>query len=122
MSKTKAKTDDICQVKCFNTELVNQIRATLPSEDTLEEMTVFFSVLADRSRIKILYALRNGDELCVCDIAAMLNVKIATASHHLRKMRDLKVLKYRNDGKLAYYSLRDPRIANILNYSLQELV
>ncbi len=122
MSKTKAKTDDICQVKCFNTELVNQIRATLPSEDTLEEMTVIFGVLADRSRVKILYALRNGDELCVCDIAAMLNVKIATASHHLRKMRDLKVLKYRNDGKLAYYSLKDPRIANILNYSLQELV
>ncbi|HAC65022.1 MAG TPA: ArsR family transcriptional regulator [Cyanothece sp. UBA12306] len=116
VSKTKA--DDICQVRCFNTELVNQIRATFPSEDTLEEMTVIFNTLADRSRIKILYALRNGDELCVCDIAAMLNVKIATASHHLRKMRDLKLLKYRNDGKLAYYSLKDKRITDILVYSL----
>ena len=71
MSKTKA--DDLCQVRCFNTELVTQLRETLPSEDTLEEMTVIFGALADRSRIKILYALRNGDELCVCDIAAMLN-------------------------------------------------
>ena len=120
MSKTKA--DDICQVRCFNTELVNQIRATFPSEDTLEEMTVVFNALADRSRVKILYALRNGDELCVCDIAAMLNVKIATASHHLRKMRDLKLLKYRNDGKLAYYSLKDRRVADILSYSLGELI
>ncbi len=120
VSKTKA--DDICQVRCFNTDLVAQIRETLPSEDTLEEMTVIFNVLADRSRIKILYALRNGDELCVCDIAAMLNVKIATASHHLRKMRDLKLLKYRNDGKLAYYSLKDERATDILIYSLQKLI
>ena len=120
MSKTK--TDDICQVRCFNTELVTQIKETFPSEDTLEEMTVIFNALADRSRVKILYALRNGDELCVCDIAAMLNVKVATASHHLRKMRDLKLLKYRNDGKLAYYSLKDRRVTDILNYALRELV
>ena len=120
MSKTKA--NDLCQVRCFNTELVTQIRETLPDEDTVEEITIIFGALADRSRVKILYALRNGDELCVCDIAAMLNIKIATASHHLRKMRDLKVLKYRNDGKLAYYSLKDRRVTDILSYSLQELV
>ncbi|WP_036487237.1 metalloregulator ArsR/SmtB family transcription factor [Myxosarcina sp. GI1] len=122
VSKTKTKADDLCQVRCFNTELVTQIRSTLPNEDTLEEMTVIFGALADRSRVKILYALRNGDELCVCDIAAMLNIKIATASHHLRKMRDLKLLKYRNDGKLAYYSLKDRRVTNILSYSLRELI
>ena len=122
MSKTKAKTDDVCQVRCFNTELVTQLRENLPSEEILEEMTVIFGALADRSRVKILYALRNGDELCVCDIAAMLNVKIATASHHLRKMRDLKLLKYRNDGKLAYYSLRDQRVTDILSYSLHKLI
>ena len=63
MSKTKA--DDICQVRCFNIELVTQIRETLPNEDTLEEMTVIFGALADRSRVKILYALRNGDR-CIC--------------------------------------------------------
>ncbi len=120
MSQKKA--DDLCQVRCFNTDLVTQIRETLPSEDTLEEMTVIFGALADRSRVKILYALRNGDELCVCDLAAMLNVKIATASHHLRKMRDLKILKYRNDGKLAYYSLKNRLIVDILSYSLQELI
>ena len=122
MSKTKAKTDDVCQVRCFNTELVTQLRENLPSEEILEEMTVIFGALADRSRVKILYALRNVDELCVCDIAAMLNVKIATASHHLRKMRDLKLLKYRNDGKLAYYSLKDQRVTDILSYSLHKLI
>ena len=122
MSKTKAKTDDVCKVRCFNTELVTQLRENLPSEEILEEMTVIFGALADRSRVKILYALRNGDELCVCDIAAMLNINIATASHHLRKMRDLKLLKYRNDGKLAYYSLKDQRVTDILSYSLHKLI
>lgn len=122
ISVSKTKTDDLCQVRCFNTELVTQLKETLPSEDILEEMTIIFGALAERSRVKILYALRNGDELCVCDIAAMLNVKVATASHHLRKMRDLKLLKYRNDGKLAYYSLKDRRVTDILSYSLQELM
>jgi DNA-binding transcriptional ArsR family regulator len=60
---------------------------------------------ANRSRLKILYALSHDQELCVCDIATLLKVKVAIASHHLRKLRDLKILKYRNDGKLAYYSL-----------------
>lgn len=120
MSVPKTKANDTCQVRCFNANLVTQIRETLPDEGILEEASIIFAVLADRSRIKIIYALRNGEELCVCDIASMLSVTIATASHHLRKMRDLKLLKYRNDGKLAYYSLKEQRIADILSYSLKE--
>ena len=73
-------------------------------------------------RLKILYALSHDQELCVCDIATLLEVKVEIASHHLRKLRDLKILKYRNDGKLAYYSLRDRRVSNILNYSLKQVV
>ncbi|MGP1385904.1 MAG: ArsR/SmtB family transcription factor [Thainema sp.] len=113
---------DICQVRCFNTELVNHVQNTLPSEDTLETAQIIFGALSDRSHLKILYALSHDQELCVCDIATLLEVKVATASHHLRKLWDLKILKYRNDGKLAYYSLRDQRVSEILNYSLKQLV
>jgi DNA-binding transcriptional ArsR family regulator len=116
------KPKDICQVRCFNIELVNHVQNTLPSDDTLEMAQIIFSALADRSRLKILYALSHDQELCVCDIATLLNAKVATASHHLRRLRDLKILKYRNDGKLAYYSLRDRRVSEILNYSLRQLV
>ncbi len=69
-----------------------------------------------------LSSTRPTRELYVCDIATLLEVNVATASHHLRKLRDLKILKYRNDGKLAYYSLRDRRVSEILNYSLRQLV
>ena len=120
MSNSKPK--DICEIRCFNIELVHHVQNTLPSADTLETAQIIFSALGDRSRLKILYALRHDQELCVCDIATLLEVKVATASHHLRKLRDLKILKYRNDGKLAYYSLRDQRVSDILNYSLRQLV
>jgi ArsR family transcriptional regulator, lead/cadmium/zinc/bismuth-responsive transcriptional repressor len=116
------KPSDICQVRCFNVELVTQVNKELPEDDLLEEAQTLFSALADKSRLKILHALSNGEELCVCDVAALLETKIATASHHLRKLRDLKILKYRNDGKLAYYSLKDQRVAEILCHALKQLV
>ena len=101
---------------------MHQIGQVLPGDDLLESAQVLFGALADRSRLKILYALRNDEELCVCDVASLLNIKVAAASHHLRKLRDLNILKYRNDGKLAYYSLKDPRVADVLCYALRQLV
>lgn len=118
---TKAKPSDICQVRCFNPELVTQVSEALPGDDLLENAQILFGALADRSRLKILHALSDGQELCVCDVASLLDIKIASASHHLRKLRDLKILKHRNDGKLAYYSLKDRRIAEILCYALKQL-
>ena len=120
--KSVTKPNDVCQVRCFNEELVHQIGQVLPGDDLLESAQILFGALADRSRLKILYALRNGEELCVCDVASLLEIKVASASHHLRKLRDLSILKYRNDGKLAYYSLKDPRVADILCYALKQLV
>lgn len=118
---TKPKPDDICQVRCFNIDLVSQVCEAMPGDEVLEEAQILFSALADKSRLKILYALSNNQELCVCDVASMLGVKVAVASHHLRKLRDLKILKYRNDGKLAYYSLKDQRIAEVFYYALGQI-
>lgn len=98
-----------------------QVGEALPQESLLENAQILFNALADRSRLKILHALSEGHELCVCDVAALLNIKVAAASHHLRKLRNLKILKHRNEGKLAYYSLKDPRIANVLGYTLKQL-
>ena len=117
----KAQSVDVCQIQCVNAELVDRVSKALPSEDTLENAQILFGALADNSRLKILHALSDGQELCVCDVASLLEGKIASASHHLRKLRDLKILKYRNDGKLAYYSLRDRRVADILSHALQQL-
>lgn len=118
---SKGKDKDVCQIQCFNQALVDQISAGLPEDDLLEVAQVVFNALADKSRLKILHALSGDQELCVCDVASLLNVKVAAASHHLRKLRDRKILKHRNDGKLAYYSISDQRIENILSYALGQL-
>lgn len=102
-----ATSEDLCDVPCFKEGLVKKLRSKLPPEELVEETRVLFGALADRARLKILYSLRQAGELCVCDVAHVLGSSVSTASHHLRKLRDLKLLKYRNDGKMSYYSLRD---------------
>lgn len=98
---------ELCNVPCFKENLVRKIQAQMPDHEALEDAQTLFSALADRARLRILFAFQSGDELCVCDVAHVLGVSVSTASHHLRRLRDLKLLKYRNDGKMAYYSLRD---------------
>jgi DNA-binding transcriptional ArsR family regulator len=58
-------------------------------------------------------------QTCVCDVAHVLGLSVSRASHHLRKLRDLRLLKYRNDGKMAYYSLRDRFAAEIVDQALR---
>jgi len=85
----------------------------------LEEMRIVFAALADRARLKILYALKDREELCVCDVAHVVGTSISTASHHLRKLRDLKLLKYRNDGRMAYYSLKSDLARRLVREALK---
>lgn len=104
----------MCDIPCFKGELVARLRVEVSDEDAFAETSALFAALADRTRLKILYALRKGEELCVCDVAHVLGMSISAASHHLRKLRDLRILGYRNDGKMAYYSIRDKVAAKIV--------
>ena len=113
--------EDTCQIPCFKESLVRKLQRQMPPDSILQEAETLFGALADRARLKILYALRNGEELCVCDVAHVLGVSISTASHHLRKLRDLKVLQYRTDGKMAYYSLRDEMAGRLVASTLEEV-
>ncbi len=104
---------NLCNVPCFKEGLVRKIQSRIPDDQVLEEAQRLFTALGDRARLKILFAFHGGEELCVCDVAHVLGVSVSTASHHLRKLRDLRLLKYRNDGKMAYYSLRDEFAAEV---------
>lgn len=112
--------EDLCHVPCFKEALVKRLQGTMPADEVFEDARVLFAALADRARLKILYAFRDGEELCVCDVAHVLSCSVSTASHHLRKLRDLKLLKYRNDGKMAYYSLRDDFAAALVVTALEK--
>jgi DNA-binding transcriptional ArsR family regulator len=112
--KEASGASDLCNVPCFKQGLVRRIQRELPGAETLADAVSLFSALSDRARLTIILALRRGEELCVCDVAHVLNVSVSTASHHLRKLRDLRILKYRNDGRMAYYSLRDKVVAELV--------
>lgn len=85
----------------------------------IDQLRADFSALSDATRLKILIALANCEELCVCDVAHVAGVSISAASHHLRKLRDLEILSYRNDGKMAYYSVRDQQLAGLLKTAVR---
>jgi DNA-binding transcriptional ArsR family regulator len=107
----------MCFIECIESEKVAFIRDKLEGED-FQETTQVFKALADPNRLKIAYALVQTEELCVCDIAHLLSVSIATASHHLRLLRRMGLAKYRKEGKLVFYSLDDNHIKQLVEIAL----
>jgi DNA-binding transcriptional ArsR family regulator len=99
---------DLRDVPCFNEDMVARMRSEMPSDETLEEGHWLLMSIADKSRLRLLYALRKGEELCAGDVAHVLGISVSVASHHLLKLRGLRVLEDRSDGKMTYYSLRNP--------------
>lgn len=110
-----AEDGPLCNVPCFKGELVARLRRGLPDETKLEQARRLFAALGDRHRLRILSALRQGEELCVCDVAHVLGVAVSVASHHLRKLREMGILKDRDDGKMVYYSLRSASVAEMVS-------
>jgi ArsR family transcriptional regulator len=85
----------------------------MPDDETIREVTGILKVLSDHTRVKIVFALSRA-ELCVCDIAALLGLSISAVSHQLRLLRGLKLVKYRREGRLAYYTLDDEHTEQLL--------
>ena len=109
-----ADQDPLCNVPCFKGELVARLRRKQPGAASLERARSLFATLGDRNRLRILSALKDGEELCVCDVAHVLGVGVSVASHHLRKLRDMGILRDRDDGKMVYYALRDASVAQVV--------
>ncbi|MBQ6451097.1 MAG: helix-turn-helix transcriptional regulator [Solobacterium sp.] len=99
---------------------VEEIKNNLPSEEELYDLAEVFKVFGDSTRIKILYTLYES-ELCVADIAAVLQMTQSAVSHQLRILKDAKLVKFRRDGKTIYYSLDDDHVATILSIGTEHL-
>ncbi|MFS0823375.1 ArsR/SmtB family transcription factor [Bacillus sp. 1P02SD] len=108
---------DTCEIYCYDEEKVNRIQNELKKVDILNVAQLFKSI-ADENRAKIAFALTRDDELCVCDIANVIDVTVANASHHLRTLHKQGVVKYRKEGKLVFYSLDDDHIRQLLKIAL----
>ncbi len=97
----------------INNDLVETMSQRLIDEKSLMNLADFFKLFSDESRLKILYLL-TMNEMCVSDIAATLDMNQSTVSHQLKILRNSRIVKYRRDAKVVYYSLDDDHIGQII--------
>lgn len=113
----KAQPIEGCDCTVIHEVIVNLVREKMPQEETLYDLAELFKVFGDSTRIKILWALDEA-EMCVCDIAVLLNMTQSAISHQLRVLRQSNLVKNRREGKVVYYSLDDEHVRQIFNQGL----
>ncbi|MBU2859579.1 winged helix-turn-helix transcriptional regulator [Acidithiobacillus ferrooxidans] len=107
--------DPRCLITCFEPEKVAAVRRRLEQDEAnIHACARIYDVLGNRTRLRILLALAS-EELCVCDIAHVLNLSISAASHQLRALYDRDWLRMRNDGKMVYYRVNPSKINQLLS-------
>lgn len=101
-------------------DVVERLRADLPDDEALYDLAELFRVFADSTRVKILYALFES-ELCVGDIAQLLNLSQSSVSHQLRILKSSKLVKFRREGKAIFYSLDDDHVRSIIALGMEHV-
>ena len=109
-----------CQEKTIHEDAVAAVRNQLPPDELLYDLAELFKIFGDSTRIKILYALLER-ELCVCDIAKLMDVTQSAVSHQLRVLKASKLVKFRREGKTVYYSLADEHVIRILSQGMEHI-
>lgn len=105
---------DSCEVFSSDAAKVERLKAELEGTEGLAKV---FKALADETRVRIALAL-SMEELCVCDVANLTGTSVATASHHLRLLRNMGIAKHRKEGKMVFYSLDDDHVKTLLDMAL----
>lgn len=111
---------DACEVQFVDEKKVKNVRKAMKSVGAVSALAETFKILGDPTRIKIAFAL-SKEELCVCDIANLLGVSQSVVSHSLRTLRQMKLVKFRKEGKIAYYALDDGHINNLLDIGFRHV-
>ena len=119
MKSDRERNNDICaeySLSCRHKEA--QLRDMLMDVSGLSEL---FRALADETRVKILYML-SEQELCVCDLAYLLEMSIPAVSHHLRLLKVMRLVTSRKDGKQVFYSLADDHVISLIRIAREHFV
>lgn len=111
---------DVCTECHIHDDVLSKLNCQL-SEETYQHLAEIFKTLGDPTRIKIIHALSQS-ELCVCDLAELLKMSQSATSHQLRVLRNHRLVKYRKEGRVVYYSLDDEHIVLLFNQGLQHVL
>ena len=112
---------DDCVDHCVHPETVRHVRARALAENDLAQVSAVFKLLGDPTRAKLLYAMLEAGELCVCDLAASTGVSETTVSQSLRLLRASQVVTARRDGRLMYYRLADAHVRMLLDLTREHM-
>lgn len=104
----------VCDCTVIHEEIVAQVREHMPEDEHLYDLAELFKVFGDTTRIRILWALGES-EMCVCDIATLLNMRQSAISHQLRVLKQARLVKFRREGKIIYYCLDDEHVKQIFD-------
>ncbi|OFK63611.1 transcriptional regulator [Globicatella sp. HMSC072A10] len=113
----KSNSIERCDCNVIHEDIVNQVRDKMPQEESLYDLAELFKVFGDPTRIRILWTL-NEAEMCVCDIAVLLNMTQSAISHQLRVLKQANLVKNKKEGKAVYYSLVDDHVREIFDQGL----
>ena len=111
---------ECCDFYQVHETVVKAVNDKMPAEDKLYDLAEIFKVFGDSTRIKILYVLFEA-EMCVCDIAQLLNMNQSAISHQLRILKQNRLVKSRRDGKAVFYSLADSHVRTIINQGMEHI-
>ena len=118
MTHTK---EDLCEIHHPHEDKIQIAKLHEVDDTTSLHLAEIFKVLGDPTRIKLL-ALLSASEMCVCDIADALGMKQSAISHQLRVLRGARLVKFRKDGKEAWYSLDDDHVVKLMNQGLEHVL
>lgn len=109
---------ELCETTKVNIDKVINVQHKMPD---LGQVAALFKALADETRLKIAYALTVEQELCVCDVSEVIGSSVATASHHLRYLKENGLAKSHREGKQMYYSLKDDHVRQIVTLAYDHM-
>lgn len=112
--------NDACEIEFVDEAKVKKVKRVMKSPEKIATLAETFKILGDPTRLKIAFAL-SKEELCVCDLANLFGVSQSAVSHSLRTLRQMKLVKFRREGKIAYYSLDDEHIASLLGEGFRHI-
>jgi DNA-binding transcriptional ArsR family regulator len=112
---------DRCEVECVDPERIAAVLDRLPDQEVFQDLAEIFRVLADPGRARLVAALLEGGELCVCDLSAVSGLSQTACSHNLRLLRAQRLVRYRKQGRNVYYALDDAHIRLLLDVALEHL-
>lgn len=114
------KEELICDCEVIHADVVDAVKKKMPVDNELFDLSDFFKVLGDSTRSKIIWAL-DEHEMCVCDLAVLLNMTKSAISHQLRALREANLVINRREGKNVFYSLADDHVRQIFEKGLEHI-